>query len=291
MEPLVPANVDLRDFAFMPIDVHRLLTSETWVLGTGDERAAAMTLWLVSWHQVPAGSLPENDRMLSHLSQAKTWTKVREHALRGWQIADDSRLYHPIVAEKVLEAWLEKLAQRLSSGAGNAKRWNVEFDPKPIEREMQAARVILSTLNPQSRSLSKKRTSGVQSGSKTIPVGNPKVIPTGFPAGSQETGTGTGTGNKEQKNTPVGELFHDIPEQIVRDFKQLRQKLRAPITATAMDGIRREAGKAGLTLSAALTMCCERGWRGFKAEWVTGETTKQPQSANGASVAATRPMP
>jgi hypothetical protein len=25
-----------------------------------------------------------------------------------------------------------------------------------------------------------------------------------------------------------------------------------------------------LTLAAALTLCCERGWRGFKAEWVTG---------------------
>jgi len=32
--PLVPAEVDLRDFAFMPLDVRRLLTSETWVLGT-----------------------------------------------------------------------------------------------------------------------------------------------------------------------------------------------------------------------------------------------------------------
>lgn len=85
---------------------------------------------------------------------------------------------------------------------------------------------------------------------------------------------------KEQKATPDGELFDGIPEQVVHDFKQLRQKLRAPITTTAMAGIRREAGKAGLTLTAALTMCCERGWRGFKAEWVTGDsaatTTPRP---------------
>jgi len=27
--PLVPAHVDLRDFGFMPLDVRRLLTSET----------------------------------------------------------------------------------------------------------------------------------------------------------------------------------------------------------------------------------------------------------------------
>ena len=82
--------------------------------------------------------------------------------------------------------------------------------------------------------------------------------------------------NKEQKTTPDGELFIGVPEQVVHDFKQLRQKLRAPITATAMDGIRREASKAGLTLAAALTMCCERGWRGFKAEWVNGPQPSQP---------------
>jgi len=81
---------------------------------------------------------------------------------------------------------------------------------------------------------------------------------------------------QKQKNTPDGELFDGIPEQVAHDFKQLRQKLRAPITATAMAGIRREAEKAGLTTTAALAMCCERGWRGFKAEWVTGQPTPPP---------------
>jgi hypothetical protein len=81
---------------------------------------------------------------------------------------------------------------------------------------------------------------------------------------------------KEQKTTPDGELFSGIPEQVVHDFKQLRQKLRAPITTTAMAGIRREADKAGMALSAALAMCCERGWRGFKAEWVTGDRVTAP---------------
>lgn len=85
---------------------------------------------------------------------------------------------------------------------------------------------------------------------------------------------------KEQKTTPDGELFADVSDQVVHDFKQLRQKLRAPITATAMAGIRREADKAGLTLADALAMCCERGWRGFKAEWI---------SANGQSPTSTEP--
>ena len=29
--PLVPEEVDLRDFPFMPLEIHRLLKSETWI--------------------------------------------------------------------------------------------------------------------------------------------------------------------------------------------------------------------------------------------------------------------
>jgi hypothetical protein len=48
----------------------------------------------------------------------------------------------------------------------------------------------------------------------------------------------------------------------------LRAKLRAPITATSMAGIVREAERAGVSLEVALRTCCERGWRGFKADWM-----------------------
>lgn len=83
---------------------------------------------------------------------------------------------------------------------------------------------------------------------------------------------------KEQKITPTGDLLTDVDPQVASDFIALRHKLRAPITATAVAGIRREAAKAGLTLNSALAMCCERSWRGFKAEWVTRD---------GAQLAAT----
>jgi len=76
---------------------------------------------------------------------------------------------------------------------------------------------------------------------------------------------------KEQKTAPIGDLLAGVDLQVAADFIALRHKLRAPITQTAVAGIQREAEKAGLTLQAALAMCCERGWRGFKAEWVTGD--------------------
>ncbi|WP_205168908.1 HNH endonuclease [Burkholderia sp. LMG 13014] len=107
--PLTPADCNLRDFPFMPIEVKRLLTSETWILGTGDERSAAITLWLESWHQIPAASLPADDRMLGHLSQSKNWKRVKEHALRGWVKCADGRLYHPEIAAHARRVWPIKL--------------------------------------------------------------------------------------------------------------------------------------------------------------------------------------
>lgn len=55
---------------------------------------------------------------------------------------------------------------------------------------------------------------------------------------------------------------------IWQDFVALRKAKRAAITKTALQGIEREAQKAGLTLQAALQEMCARGWTGFKAEWL-----------------------
>lgn len=188
-QPLTPPDCDLRDFPSMLLDHRRLLTSETWIEAAQTPRLghALVSLWCESFQQVPAASLPDNDLTLLRLSMCPTpaeWKKVRARALASWVLCDDGRLYHPVVAEKALEAWLEKLASRLSSGAGNAKRWKITFDPKPIEQQMQVAREMLAALNPQSRSLAKRRTAGVPTASPADPDGTPKVIP----SGSQEKG-------------------------------------------------------------------------------------------------------
>lgn len=63
------------------------------------------------------------------------------------------------------------------------------------------------------------------------------------------------------------------------DFLKLRKAKRAPLTETALDGIRVEADKAGYTLEQALSTCCLRGWQGFEADWVAGKA--MPRQAGG----------
>lgn len=69
---------------------------------------------------------------------------------------------------------------------------------------------------------------------------------------------------------------HGIDGQLAQDYIALRKSHRAPITQTALKGIEREANSAGLSLEQALTICCERGWRGFRAEWLHSDHGNHP---------------
>ncbi len=93
--------------------------------------------------------------------------------------------------------------------------------------------------------------------------------------------TDTETEQRQKDKTRLSRRHVQRPEgvdqQLWEDFKALRDKQRATITETSLFGIQREAEKAGITLSAALRECCERGWRGFKANWIKPEPLSDPQ--------------
>ncbi len=75
------------------------------------------------------------------------------------------------------------------------------------------------------------------------------------------------------------DIFPDIENrQIVEDWLTLRKTKKSPVTETAMLGIEREARKAGLSVEDALKVCCERGWAGFKAEWISPQQGPQNQT-------------
>lgn len=188
--PLVSPDVDLRDFGFMPVDIGRLFGSRFHSASTDGEWRAGMTLWLKSYHQVPAASVPDDDVDLARLAEfgrdVKAWLKVKQGALRGWIKCDDGRLYHPVVAEKALEGWLEKLGQRKSSAAGNAKRYNQTFDAAPYDAAIETALGMLLKLNPSSRLLARR----LPKQSQRAPDGSNDGSPDSVPSRSQGTGKG-----------------------------------------------------------------------------------------------------
>ena len=135
--PPVPSNSDLRSYPWMPLDISRLMTSETWMLGTDAQKVASLTLWMKSWHQVPAGSLPDNDRMLEQLSERlKDWPKVRSFAMRGWFKCSDGRLYHATVCEKANEA-LERQAATEAKREAQAQKMKAWREAKRSQQQLQ----------------------------------------------------------------------------------------------------------------------------------------------------------
>lgn len=109
--PLVPAEVDLTDFKFMPLEVARLLQSEWWIVACAEDTrraVAAINLWARSWHQRPAASLPDNDVVLSKMADVtlSVWREIKDAIMEPWALCSDGRWYHPVVAEKALEAWV-----------------------------------------------------------------------------------------------------------------------------------------------------------------------------------------
>lgn len=65
-----------------------------------------------------------------------------------------------------------------------------------------------------------------------------------------------------------------VDASIAADWIQSRKQLKATPTQTAIDGIAKEAARAGISLADALALCCQRGWRGFKAEWLKPDQVK-----------------
>jgi hypothetical protein len=126
-EPFTPPDCDLRNYQFMPFGVERFCDSAAVDLLTGDEFKAAMLLWCKSWHQVPAGSLPDDDRQLAKLAgfgrAIEEWQKVKKGALYGFVLCSDGRLYHPVVCEYALNSWSVKRTNSDNGKSGAQKRW------------------------------------------------------------------------------------------------------------------------------------------------------------------------
>lgn len=190
--PMTPPDCDLRDFAFMPLDVARLRDSDLAVKADGESFRCAVLLWCASWHQVPAASLPDDDDVLAQLAGfgrvKKEWLRCRDGALRGWVMCSDGRLYHPVVAEKAVEAWRAKMVQRWKTECARIKKHNQRHDasvPVPDLDEW------LSLGCPQGRPIAVPGTrANVPKDSDKSPPGRPP----GVPRETHSKGQGEGQG-------------------------------------------------------------------------------------------------
>jgi hypothetical protein len=226
-EPMTPPECDLRGLSFMPLDLVRLIDSDLYALSSGDEFKAAVTLWARSWLQVPAASLPDDDRVLAHLSGAGSkWRKVKAMALRGFVKCSDGRLYHPVVAEKAREAWAHRLKQREKANRRWQDRGNAAADAAARATGYAAANAVASDRSgaegrepaPEQRSRSAKTQPHLRDANalQNLATSAPAEISqsehgghrsagnaTAYPPAMQGTGTGTGTEDSSNQDRTI----------------------------------------------------------------------------------------
>jgi hypothetical protein len=124
--PPVPADVDLTDFQYMPLEVSRLRRSKAWLVCKRRPELAfyMLNLWTAAWHERPAGSLEDDDDVLANFAMCspEKWPKVKTEVLRGWVKCNDQRLYHPVVIEKVRESWRSKIDHQYDRECGRLRK-------------------------------------------------------------------------------------------------------------------------------------------------------------------------
>lgn len=127
-DPPVPHECDCRGLPYMPLRHVDLMGSDFMALSSGDEFKAAIRLWMAAWNELPAGSLPTDERALASRSglPLQTFREHREMILYGFVECSDGRLYHPVTCEVALEAWVSR---RKQSARANI-RWERERNAK-----------------------------------------------------------------------------------------------------------------------------------------------------------------
>lgn len=166
-----PATTRAKGWRF-EIDLEQVQQSDTWALAKPDARPWLLMLWTVAWQQVPCGSMPGDDELIiARLGiEPAVFERMKRVLLRGWWLADDGRLYHPTITQRVLDMLGRKDAERQRKADYRAR---MEAERKLAEANATA-----------------KMSHGTDAGQ------------TWESGGCDATGTGTGTGTGLDSSNP-----------------------------------------------------------------------------------------
>ena len=84
---------------------------------------------------------------------------------------------------------------------------------------------------------------------------------------------------EKETDTPSG-----VSQQVWDSFVKQRKTKKAQVTALVIDGIQKEADKAGWTLEMALNEVVVRNWQSFKAEWVKDKVSNAERLSNSMAI-------
>ena len=100
-------HLDVRHLPYMPLVIETLRKSKTWLRCRRRPELGfyLVNLWMRAWHEVPAGSIEDDDDILADAAMCapEAWEGLRDTLLEGWE-RRDGRLYHRTVTDLATEA-------------------------------------------------------------------------------------------------------------------------------------------------------------------------------------------
>lgn len=171
------------------LDHERIRQSDTWALAAPEIRPWLLMLWMTAWEQTPCGSLPDDDELIAARigMPLDQFQAARARLLRGWWQADDGRLYHDTMTERVLEMIERRDGERNRKAEYRARK----------QAELAAAQRQQAKNRPDT-----------SPGSPDLSHGTDAGLPRDS-GGSDATGTGTGT--SKEKDIPAAASFAGAP--------------------------------------------------------------------------------
>jgi hypothetical protein len=223
------------------LNVEKLMASELVALSSLEVIGAALLLWSRAWKQMPAASLPDDDRVISAFAKLPLprFRKIRDEVLRGFVKCSDGRLYHRTLSAEAVVAFERKVAfqRKRETDAERLRKWRETHRETPHETQGE--------------------TRFVREGQDSTGQGHKKQKPRAerFDAGAHLVSLG-------------------VPADLAKDWLAVRKAKRLAPTLTAFDDTKAEADKAGISMADAVRTCCVRGWGGFKASWLNEKSER-----------------
>lgn len=222
--PLTPADCDLRPFRDMPLDIGRFRRSDLVTEEDPEAVLAAILIWGAAWHEVPAASVPDNDRWLAKAAgygrAVDHWLRVREGALRGFVRCSDGRLYNRTLAEKAVAAW-EGRQQYEWRKAGDRHR-------KAMRKLTEAERTEFPDFEDWKKGLTPQYSAGTDD---LFHRTDPEIPAENALKGMEGNGM-EGNGVLADADASAAREFV-VPPAAMKHFRQHRVRIRKPMTERA----------------------------------------------------------
>jgi hypothetical protein len=259
-----PADTLAKGWRF-ELNMEQVKKSDTWLRArTGFVRAHLLLLWGEAWEQTPCGSLPNDEELLALLldMSPEDFAAHRSVLMRGWWLADDGRLYHDTIVDRVVTM--------LGKRASDAKR---TADKRARDAAAAAAKAGLTDVSrvtpPGATGEFGTRTSNTRTSTENPPKPPRKR-----------------RGAAAQDLIPAEQLVADgVQQQHATDWLAIRAQKNLPLTLTAWEETKAEAVKAGMSIDEAIRYSTVRSRGGFRAAWIAQDAA----APNGARSAAGAP--